>query len=188
MPKTDQLPLYELTRGEIVESVHYGSIAVSDSQGRLVAWYGDPNTITFLRSSAKPFQALPFVEADGPEKYDLSAEEIALICASHSGTDEHVERLHTLQEKTGVKELQICCGVHPPFDEKTAFKMRKHDEPFTPNRHNCSGKHTGMLAYANMQNWSTIDYLDPEHPVQEKILQTFSEMSGVEIDAIRYWN
>ncbi|MFL7893380.1 MAG: asparaginase, partial [Anaerolineales bacterium] len=90
MAKPDQLPLYELTRGGIVESIHYGSIAVSDSQGHLVAWYGNPNTVTFLRSSAKPFQALPFVEAHGPEEYDLSPADIAVICASHSGTNAHV--------------------------------------------------------------------------------------------------
>ena len=185
MPKSDQLPLYELTRGEIVESVHYGSIAVSDNQGRLLAWYGDPNTVTFLRSSAKPFQALPFIEADGPDKFGLSGEEIALICASHSGTYEHVERLHSIQAKTGVNESQLCCGVHPPFDEKTAFNLRKLSEPLTPNRHNCSGKHTGMLAFAILQNWSTMDYVDPGHPIQQKILQSFSDMSGVEIDAIR---
>lgn len=184
MPKTDQLPLYELTRGGIVESVHYGSIAVSDSQGRLVAWYGDPNTVTFLRSSAKPFQALPFIEAKGQEKYDLSGQEIALICASHSGTDEHVEQLKTLQAKAGVEESELCCGVHPPFDEETAFKLRKQGEPLTPNRHNCSGKHTGMLTFAHMQNWSTRDYVDLQHPVQEHIIQSFSEMSGVDIPAI----
>ena len=185
MAKTDQLPLYELTRGEIVESVHYGSIAVSDSQGRLIAWYGDPNTITFLRSSAKPFQALPFVEAKGPEKYDLSAEEIALLCASHSGTDRHIDRLHALQEKSGVMESELLCGIRPPIDEKTAYKIRKQDEPLSLNRHCCSGKHTGMLIYAYMQNWSTTDYLDPQNPLQKKILRTFSEMSGVEIDSIR---
>jgi L-asparaginase II len=184
MLKTDQLPLYELTRGEIVESVHYGSIAVSDSQGRLVAWYGDPNTVTFLRSSAKPFQALPFVEARGPEKYDLSGEEIAILCASHSGTDDHVKILHNIQAKTGVKESELRCGVHPPFDEKTAIEMRKDCEPLTPNRHNCSGKHTGMVTYAKMQNWSKTGYIDPQNPVQENILKCFSEMSGVEIDTI----
>ena len=184
MPKTDQLPLYELTRGEIVESIHCGSIAVSDNQGRLIAWYGDPNTTTFLRSSAKPFQALPFIEAEGPERFNLAAEEIALLCASHSGTDKHVEHIQTLQEKTGVQESDLCCGVHPPFDEKTAFELRKHGRPLTPNRHNCSGKHTGMLAYAHMQNWSTTDYFEPGHPVQKKIMRSFSEMTGVEIEDI----
>jgi L-asparaginase II len=185
MTKTDQLPLYELTRGEFVESIHYGSIAISDNQGRLVAWYGDPHTNTFLRSSAKPFQALPFVEDNGQRGFDLTPKEIALICASHSGTDEHVSNILAIQNKTGVSESELMCGVHPVFDESTAENMRQRGEELTPNRHNCSGKHTGMLAYAHMQNWSTSDYLDLEHPTQERILKSFSEMSGVSIDEVR---
>ena len=184
MAKPDQLPLYELTRGGIVESIHYGSIAVSDSQGQLVAWYGNPNTVTFLRSSAKPFQALPFVEAHGPEEYDLSPADIAVICASHSGTNAHVEQIIALQKKTGIKEEELCCGVHPAFDDDTAFEMRKLNIPLTPNRHNCSGKHTSMLAFSCLQNWPRTDYVDLKHPVQKKILSTFSEMTGVQVEQI----
>jgi L-asparaginase II len=184
MSKTNQLPLYELTRNEFVESIHYGSIAISDNQGRLVAWYGDPHTFTFLRSSAKPFQALPFIEEHGQRFFDLSANEIALICASHSGTDEHVATVQTIQDKTGVMETELMCGVHPVFDVSTAEAMRKRDDELTPNRHSCSGKHTGMLAFARMQKWSTSDYLDPNHPVQERILTSFSEMSGVPINEV----
>lgn len=185
MQNSNQLPLYELTRGEIVESIHFGSIAVSDSEGRLVAWYGDPNTETFLRSSAKPFQAIPLMEVQAAEKIHLSGEQIALICASHSGTDLHVQQLESLQSKNGIQESQLQCGVHPPLDEKTAFELRKLDKPLTPNRHNCSGKHTGMLILAQSMNWSTEDYIDPEHPLQKEIIQCFSEMSAVAKDAVR---
>lgn len=184
MSKTNQLPIYELTRGGIVESVHYGSVAVSDNQGHLVAWYGDPNTFTFLRSSAKPFQALPFIETNGAERYGLSTVDIALVCSSHSGTDQHYERITALQVKTGVKEEMLQCGVHPPTDGETAFEMRKRNEPLTPNRHNCSGKHTGMLAFALMEGWSTDNYLDPAHPIQELILTDFSEMTGIAADSV----
>ena len=184
MINTDQLPLYELTRGGIVESIHYGSIAVSDNQGRLVGWYGDPHTKTFLRSSAKPFQALPFIELNGRRFFDLSPEEVALICASHSGTDRHVSTIQSIQKKTGVSEPELMCGTHPAFDEATAQAMWDRKEEFSPNRHNCSGKHTGMLAFAHMQNWSTSDYLEPDHKIQSSIRGTFSEMSGVPMHEI----
>jgi L-asparaginase II len=184
MLKTNQLPLYELTRGELVESIHYGSIAISDNQGRLVGWYGDPHTRTFLRSSAKPFQALPFIEQNGPGYFELSLEEVAVICASHSGTDNHVSTIRSIQKKTGVNESQLMCGIHPVFDEATAEIMRERGEELTPNRHNCSGKHTGMLAFAHMQNWSTSDYLEFDHKIQSRILITFSEMSGVPKDDV----
>jgi L-asparaginase II len=184
MLKTDQLPLYELTRGELVESVHYGSIAISDNQGRLVGWYGDPHTRTFLRSSAKPFQALPFIEHNGQDYFDLSQQEVALICSSHSGTDQHVSTIQSIQKKTGVSESELQCGIHPVVDGATGEAMRERGEELTSNRHNCSGKHTGMLAFAHMQNWSPADYLQMDHNVQSKILRSFSEMSGVPIDEI----
>ncbi len=184
MSKTGHLPLYELKRGEFVESIHYGSIAISDNKGRLVAWYGDPHTVTFLRSSAKPFQALPFIEENGHNIFNLSADEIALICSSHSGTDEHVKCVQNIQNKTGVIETELLCGVHPVIDGSTAEAMRKSGDKPTPNRHNCSGKHTGMLAFAHMQDWSTSDYLDPNHPVQQRIIRTFSDMSGVPVNEV----
>lgn len=178
------LPIFELTRGRIVESLHYGAIAVVDPSGHLIASYGDPQTTTYLRSSAKPFQALPFIEQGGQEFYGLSQAEIALICASHTGTDEHLTVLVGLQQKTGVSEADLLCGVHPPIDRQTEQAMRERGEKPTPNRHNCSGKHTGMLAYARMLGAPTQDYLDPGHPVQQAILQSFTEMSGLAEDEV----
>jgi len=178
MSISQQLPLYELSRGEFVESFHFGSIAISDVTGQLIAWYGDPDTFTFMRSSAKPFQALPFIEENGHEHFGLTSNEIALICASHSGTDQHVSNVLNLQGKTGVVESELMCGVHPVFHQPTAAALLEKGEEPTPNRHNCSGKHTGMLAYAHMHSWSSLDYLDPNHPVQKHILNTFSEMTG----------
>ena len=113
MSKSQQFPLYELSRSEFVESIHFGSIAISDNTGQLIAWYGNPDTFTFMRSSAKPFQALPFIEENGHEHYGLSLKEIALICASHSGTDQHVSNVRNLQGKTGVVETELKCGIHP---------------------------------------------------------------------------
>lgn len=184
MSKSNQLPLYELSRGEFVESIHFGSIAISDNQGQLIAWYGNSDTFTFLRSSAKPFQALPFIEDDGQEYFGLTLKEVALICASHSGTDQHVSNVHNLQQKTGVAESELMCGVHPVFHQPTAEALRERGEEPTVSRHNCSGKHTGMLAFAHMNNWSSSNYLDSNHPVQERILKSFSEMSDYPLEDI----
>lgn len=178
-------PLFELTRGETVESTHVGSIAVVDSTGALIAWVGDPQHVTYLRSTAKPFQALPLIELGGPARYDLTSPEIALLCASHSGTDEHTAVLQSLQLKTGVQESDLMCGVHEPYDELTGKALRERGEPPTSNRHNCSGKHTGMLALARFQGWTTDDYLSVHHPVQKMILGSFSEITGVPVEQIR---
>jgi L-asparaginase II len=182
------LPIFQLTRGDIVESVHFGAIAAVDSTGKLVAWYGDPDLLTFTRSSAKPLQALPFLESGGMSYFDLTLQEVALLCASHSGTDEHMAVIQSIQAKTGVRESDLMCGVHTVYDRKTAEAMRERGETPTPNRHNCSGKHTGMLAFARLLGVSTdpeeSPYIDPHHPVQQRILKTLAEMADLRVDEI----
>jgi len=95
-------PLFEVTRGNIIESVHYGSIAVVDSKGKLISSYGDPKMVAFLRSSAKPFQVLPFVENGGMENFGLTPRELSILCASHEGSDLHVQTVEGIQRRLGL--------------------------------------------------------------------------------------
>lgn len=169
-------PIFELTRGKIVESTHYGSIAVVDSHGKLLASYGDPQAVAFLRSSAKPFQVLPFVEHGGVEHFGFTEQELALACASHEGTDEHVRVVEAMQAKVGVDESHLQCGSHMPGDVTAYKRLIKNDEAPTPNRNNCSGKHTAMLAHAKMRDLPLDTYLDSDHPIQQDILASFAEM------------
>src|SRR3974377_1275440 len=148
MQSTQNIPLVELTRGRIVESIHVGAIAIVDAKGQLLASCGDPDTVTYMRSSAKPFQALPFIEGKGEDACTLPQRELALICSSHSGTDDQVAVVEGIQRKIGVGEADLLCGVHPPLHAATARSMDMRGEKPTPNRHQCSGKHTGMLAHA----------------------------------------
>jgi L-asparaginase II len=189
------LPMIELTRGpaqadgsypniETVESIHFGAAAVVDAHGNLLASYGDPQTVTFLRSSSKPFQAMPFFERGGKDHYQLSLRQAAIMCSSHSGTDDHYQTMTAIQEKVGVTEANLLCGTHPVFDPATAEALRSRNELPTPNRHNCSGKHTGMLAFARMENLPIETYLDPQHPIQKIILATFAEMVRFPIEKI----
>lgn len=181
-------PIYEYRRGdfyralsnEITESIHFGAIAVVDACGNLIASVGNPNTITYLRSTAKPFQALPLIESQASQAYALEDEEIAIICSSHSGCEEHVAVVQKLQAKCGIRESDLRCGVHYPLHEETARALRQRGETPTPNRHNCSGKHTGMIAFARFQNLTYEDYINPQHPIQQTILATFAEMCRLE--------
>jgi L-asparaginase II len=177
-------PLFAVTRGRIVESVHFGAAAVVDSGGRLLAWLGDPKTITFLRSSAKPFQALPFIERRGDQAFHLTSREVAIICGSHDGTDEHVEVIKGIQAKVGVQESDLLCGTHPLSNMPTVEAMRARGEGLSPNRHNCSGKHTGMLAAARMRGLPIADYVNPEHPVQKAILNSLAEICGLPVEQV----
>lgn len=169
-------PLFEVTRGRLVESTHYGSIAVVDSQGKLIASHGDPQAVAFLRSSAKPFQALPFVERGGPERFGFTQRELAISCASHEGSELHVQTVLELQKKIGVAEADLQCGTHLPGDVDELRSLIVYNRQPTTNHNNCSGKHTAMLAHAKMRGLPLDNYLDTHHPVQKDILAYFAEM------------
>jgi L-asparaginase II len=178
------LPVVELTRGGRVESLHHGAIAVVDTSGRLVASYGDPQVVTFLRSSAKPFQALPLVEDGAAERFGFTPREIAFTCASHMGMDMHVEVANAIQAKIGVTEGDLLCGVHEPGDPETAQRLQREGRAPTPYRHNCSGKHIGMLAQARHRGLPIADYINPAHDIQQTILRTFADVCGLEATAV----
>ena len=169
-------PIFEVTRGDLVESIHYGCIAVVDSNGKLIASYGDPQTVAFLRSSAKPFQALPFVERGGVEHFNFTLRELSISCASHEGSDLHVETVVGMQKKIGIEESHQQCGSHLPGDVAAFKSLILNDGTPTPIRNNCSGKHTAMLAHAKMRGLPLENYLDIKHPIQQDILASFVDM------------
>ncbi|MEO8344469.1 MAG: asparaginase [Betaproteobacteria bacterium] len=192
MPATDtpgppafphHVPLAALRRGGVVESVHTGSVAVVDGQGRLLYSAGDPDSFTFTRSALKPFQALPFVAAGGVERFGYSRAQVALLCASHSGEPRHVDAVADMLTRAGnvVEELQ--CGTHPP----TYFDLRGEvppPPPYSPLAHNCSGKHSGMLAFCVHCGHSKHDYLDLNHPLQQQIRHAVSRFTSTPPDRL----
>lgn len=178
-------PVYEFTRGQTVESIHYGAIAIVDVSGKLVASYGDASVVTFLRSTAKPFQVMPFLIHDGQNVFDLTDREIAIMCASHSGTDEHVAVVQAIQEKAGISESELLCGTHFPYDAATAKRLREQKEEPSPNRHNCSGKHSGMLAFTRLLSEQSETYIDINHPIQKEIVENFAEMCNLSVEEVQ---
>lgn len=175
----DCVPLVEVTRGEVVESIHFGAFCVVDSRDKVLASVGNPALLTYPRSSMKPFQALPLIERGGAEAFELTGNEIAIMCASHAGTDLHKEVLERMHRKIGITEGDLACGMHWPGDAETRDAMKLAGDEPTPFRHNCSGKHTGMLAHAILRGLPTEGYLDLEHPVQVTIRETVAEMVGM---------
>jgi len=177
-------PILELTRGRVVESTHFGSIAVVDSTGKLLHSYGDPYGVAFLRSSAKPFQALPFVERGGVEHFNLTQRELALACSSHETAQIHLDAVQVMQEKIGIHENDLQCGPHLPGDSDKLRQVIQQNIIPTRNFNNCSGKHTAMLAHAKMRGLPIDTYLTREHPIQQDILSTFAEMCGLDREKV----
>lgn len=181
---TVRQPLLELTRGRVVESTHIGSIAIVDSNGTLLHSYGDPHEVAFLRSSAKPFQALPFIERGGAEHFNFTQSEISISCASHETAQIHLDTVKAMQAKIGIQETDLQCGGHLPGDTVLLKKVIKQDILPTANFNNCSGKHTSMLAHAKMRGLPLENYLDRSHPIQQDILSTFAEMCKFEKEKV----
>jgi len=143
-------PLAIVSRGDATESVHYGSVAVVDAEGRLLFSAGDPEFLTTTRSALKPLQALPFVAGGGVERFGFSTPQVALLCASHSGEPRHVEAVSDMLDRIGCVPGQLLCGVHPPLYYAANDELPPAGAKFSTLHHNCSGKHSGMLATARV--------------------------------------
>jgi L-asparaginase II len=159
--------------------VHYGSVAVVDGAGRLVFAAGNPHYITATRSSLKPLQALPLVARGGVERFGFSQEQVALLCASHSGEPRHVEAVADMLKRIGCTPADLQCGIHPPMFYTAQDETPPADAKFTTLHHNCSGKHAGMLAYCRLCGLPTESYLDFEHPLQQAIRTAVAHLTGV---------
>ena len=205
----------ESLRGGLVESVHRVSVAVVDADGRLVAAAGNPELPTFVRSAAKPFQALPIVEDGAAERFGVSQEELALICASHNSEPDQVAIVRGLLERIGAAEGDLACGPHRPLSADFALPAptgaRDVRSPISDVRRgaagagsrdrtsdirhrgggdgrlssNCSGKHTGMLALARHHGWKTAGYHESTHPVQRRCRESLARWSGLAPESLR---
>jgi len=175
----------EQVRGGVVETLHVVHVAVVDAAGTLVARVGDPDLVTFWRSAAKPFQAIPLVADGAVERFGITAAELALCCASHSSEPGQVAMVRDFLSKIGCGERDLLCGPHPPLSERVAQDYATRGVRVTAVYSNCSGKHAGMLALARHHGWPTEFYTRLEHPVQQRCLEEASRWTEVPKGEIR---
>jgi L-asparaginase II len=171
--------LVEVTRGAVIESRHRGSLAVVEAGGELTHSLGDAQQRIFLRSSAKPFQLAAFVASGLFDGYGLGDEALAIMAASHSGEDRHVRTVQSILRGAGLTASVLQCGTHTPYDLETARRLARDGEEPTALRHNCSGKHTGMVLFARALGVPIDTYWQPDHPVQQAILAVVSRVTDV---------
>jgi len=176
--------ILELTRGGIIESQHRGYICVADSTGEILYSRGDPDFVTFLRSSAKPFQAAAMVTSGAADAFKLSDRELALVAGSHGGERIHTDTVLALLSRAGLSVDSLQCGIHPPLDADAKSEFDRNSLQPSQLHHNCSGKHTGMLLTAVHLGLSLTDYLDPSHPIQTRITEIIAEAANVAADKV----
>ncbi|WP_309119940.1 asparaginase [Paenibacillus sp.] len=171
-------------RGGMLENVHYGHICGVDETGRVRYAVGDPAYATFLRSAAKPIQALPFFLERLDEKLGFADEELAVMMASHRALPYHVTALDGMLQKLGLDEETLVCKPTYPLDASARDALVAGGTGPRRVYHNCSGKHLGVLAYCIATGLPTDGYERPEHPAQQRILRLAAELSGCRVEDI----
>jgi L-asparaginase II len=175
--------LVELTRGDLVESVHRAAVAVCDAEGRVIAEWGNVERPVYPRSAIKMLQALPLVETGAVEAFVLSDEHLALACASHSGEAMHTGRVGAWLGRIGATDNDLRCGPHFPYGEPARDAMIRSGETPLHIHNNCSGKHTGFLTVARQLGAPLEAYVDTIHPVQLAVMDAIAGVAGVSVGA-----
>ena len=157
-------------RGRSIESIHEVNAVLSDQKGKIIMSAGDPNFTTFIRSSLKPFQAIPFINRGASQQLRNEEKGIAIACGSHCGSIVHAREAFKIlwESEVDVSDLQCPIGK----DEKSKLT------------HNCSGKHASFLATCRRMNWSTKNYLDQDHPLQLDIIRNISNILNCPCDEL----
>ncbi len=172
------------TRGGHVENIHRGDMVAVNCEGKIIGSVGNPDLTMFWRSAAKPFQALPFVKNGGPEKYNITEEELALLVSSHSGEENHVALVRGILAKIGLDESYLECGIVRPMSGKAYKKIIAAGEKVLPVHNACSGKHSQILALAIMLGVPTEGYTQPAHEAQKLIFKHVAMASKVPEDKL----
>ncbi len=181
LPQDASPVLVEVVRGQMVESRHRASLAVVDAHGGIVRAWGDVEQAIYGRSAIKPLLAIPLVESGAADRYNLSAAEIALATASHSGEPRHVDTVIAWLKRVGLTPDDLECGPHMPYHEPSMRTMVKVGREPDRAVNNCSGKHAGFLSTAVHLGEPTKGYIQYEHPVQQRLLGILEQMSGCEL-------
>ena len=171
-------------RGSREESYH-DAVAIVAPLGQPRRIYGASDPGTFLRSVAKPFQALAMLRAGIAETFSLTPRELAVICSSHAGERVHRELVRGLLKRGGLSESHLHCGIHPPFSRSERIRIIAAGELPDVTCSNCSGKHTGMLLSCVARGFPVEGYLDPDHPLQRSIRAVLELFSGEILDETR---
>ena len=180
--------LIEITRGDVVETMHYGDVVVVNSKGEILCHYGDPEKYTYWRSAAKPIQAINVILSGAAEKYNFTDAEIAIMCASHYGEEFHIKTIKSILNKIDLNEDHLLGGIVNSLSADYALKMARNQMELNTMITDCSGKHVGKLSVCQHKNYSVESYKELSHPVQQEILQVITDMTDVAKEDISIGN
>lgn len=164
-------------RSGFIESRHIGAAVVMSADGNVVTELGDINSPIFARSTLKPFQALASMQSGVP----LRGAQVAIACGSHVGSLDHMDVVEGMLKAAGVKEDQLQCPAAWPEDETARTWLVQTERGKSRLAFNCSGKHAAFLWACTENGWDTHSYLEPNHPLQQRVRSVVEEYSGEKI-------
>ncbi|MGE4324679.1 MAG: asparaginase [Pseudodonghicola sp.] len=171
------VPMAEIWRADLLESLHLGHAVICDDSGQIVQAWGDPEALIYPRSSCKMIQALPLVTSGAAAAYGLSSERLALACASHNGAEIHTSRVRAWLRDLELGDDDFRCGPQMPDDQEARYALiRGYDAP-CQYHNNCSGKHCGFLTLSQHLRAGP-EYVEIDHPVQRAVREAFEEVTG----------
>jgi L-asparaginase II len=169
--------LLEVVRNDLVESVHSGHLLILDRDGREVLALGDIDQLIYPRSAVKSLQTSAMLRAG----LELNEEQIALACASHAGSAEHLAVVRSILASVGLDESSL---LNTPDKPLGSIERASWVGLPTSIAANCSGKHAAMVATCKANNWDLASYKDPSHPLQLAIANEFEILSGEQISHV----
>ena len=171
------VPLAEIWRGGLLESVHFGHAVICNESGEVVEAWGDPAARILPRSACKMVQALPLVESGAADAFGLTPRRLALACASHSAAAIQTREVESWLGDLGLTDGDLRCGAHEPFDREARDSLIRAGEAPRQAHNNCSGKHTGFLTLAKRLG-AGAEYVAPDHAVQRACLEAFESVTA----------
>lgn len=174
---SQSIPMVEIWRGDLLESLHLGHAVVCDASGQIVESWGDAEKVIYPRSSCKMLQALPLIESGAADAYHLGVEQLALSCASHQGADIHTDRVGVWLKELGLSVSDFRCGAQKPSDKDAHEALIRAGKNPCQIHNNCSGKHSGFLTLTKHLGAGS-EYVEVDHPVQLASRLAFEEMTG----------
>lgn len=177
--------LVQELRGNLVECEYEGHICGVSYAKTVKYKVGNPHHVAYMRSSAKPFQAIPGFRIGAGERFGFTDKELTLIMASHRAEPFHVQAAESMMRKIGVSEPDLACGWSYPLNEAARHALVAQGKPMRPIYHNCSGKHLGILAYCKAMGYPLKGYQEPDHPAQKDILAVLAMMAEYPAEQIR---
>jgi len=172
------------TRGGIVESFHRGVVCVVNENGHIVTAVGDVQQVCYPRSALKLFQHIPLITSGAFDHFGFTLKELALMCGSHNGEEMHTQTARGILAKIGMGEEHLGCGAQTPTHKKDYVTLIKEGKEPGAIHNNCSGKHSGFLAWCVFHNQPTQNYLEAEHPLHieiKRITALFHEMDEADL-------